>query len=65
MDDGEIMNNLRCVAAPIFDESGEARYAISVSALYSNLQGEALNKAVRMVRSAAGIISSALGAPKK
>lgn len=40
VDDREVMDSLRCVAAPIYDCDGEVKYAISVSGLASNLQGE-------------------------
>ncbi|MDR1914972.1 MAG: IclR family transcriptional regulator [Synergistaceae bacterium] len=62
MDNGEIMNNLRCVAAPIFDVYGAARYAVSVSGLDSNMRGEPLNRAIKQVIHVAGVISGAIGA---
>ncbi|MGL6197585.1 MAG: IclR family transcriptional regulator [Lachnospiraceae bacterium] len=37
LDNGEIMDSLRCVAAPIYDENGEVRYALSISGLYSSI----------------------------
>lgn len=40
VDDGEIMDSLRCVAAPIHDRDGHVKYAISVSGLAGNMQGE-------------------------
>lgn len=40
IDDREIMDSLRCVAAPIYDREGNVEYAISISGLASNLQGE-------------------------
>ena len=40
IDDQEIMEGLRCVAAPIRDASGDVRYAISVSGLAEQMRGE-------------------------
>ena len=62
MDDGEIMDNLRCVAAPIFDCDGQARYALSVSGFYPNMHCEPLNRAIQLVTQAAEAISLAMGA---
>jgi DNA-binding IclR family transcriptional regulator len=62
MDDGEIMNNLRCVAAPIFDGSEQARYAVSVSGLFSNMHGEPLNRVIQLVIQVARLISHSMGA---
>jgi DNA-binding IclR family transcriptional regulator len=62
MDDGEIMDNLRCVAAPIFDCDGQARYALSASGLYQNMHGEPLDKAIKLVQQTAETISLAMGA---
>lgn len=45
IDDREVMDSLRCVAAPIFDRDGNVKYAISVSGLASNLQGERFDMA--------------------
>ena len=39
-DDREIMDSLRCVAAPIFDRYGNVEYAISVAGLAGNFHGE-------------------------
>lgn len=40
IDDREIMDSLRCVAAPIYDRDGKVEYAVSVSGLAGSLQGE-------------------------
>jgi DNA-binding IclR family transcriptional regulator len=40
IDDREIMDSLRCIAAPIYDRDGKVEYAISVSCLPGSLQGE-------------------------
>ena len=42
VDDREIMDSLRCVAAPVYDRDGRVKYAISISGLANNLQGERL-----------------------
>ena len=43
IDDREIMDSLRCVAAPIYSRDGSVEYAISVSGLAVNLHGERFN----------------------
>lgn len=60
-DNGEIMEGLRCVAAPIRDANNRVRYALSVSGLYSNMQGERLQKMVQMVLEATRTISHNMG----
>ena len=45
VDDRESMDSLRCVAAPVYDRYGNVKYAISVSGLANNLQGERLETA--------------------
>lgn len=62
MDDGEIMDNLRCVAAPIFDSSGTAHYSVSASGLYSSMRGESLSRAIQLVTQTAETISRLMGA---
>ena len=57
MDDREIMDSLRCVAAPIFDKEGKVRYAVSVAALANTMSGERLETTTRMVKEAAASIS--------
>ena len=61
MDDGEIMDGLRCVAAPIEDINGKVRYAISVSGQTKDMHGGKLDRLILEVRRAAGEISYALG----
>ncbi|HCC34678.1 MAG TPA: IclR family transcriptional regulator [Ruminococcaceae bacterium] len=61
MDDREIMEGLRCVAVPIFDVSSQAAYALSVSGLYSVMQGDYLEKVIRQVKKAAESISAEMG----
>lgn len=43
IDDREIMDSLRCVAAPIYDREGEVKYALSVSGLANSLHGTRLD----------------------
>jgi len=44
IDDREVMDGLRCVAAPIYDRDGNVKYAISISGLANNMLGEKLNR---------------------
>ena len=60
IDDGEIMLGLRCVAAPIFDGKGQVCYALSISGMQGNLEGERLETMTNRVVSAADAISKAL-----
>jgi DNA-binding IclR family transcriptional regulator len=60
-DNGEVMEGLRCVAAPIRDANSRVRYAISVSGLASNIQGDRLEKIIAAVLEAARLISAGLG----
>ena len=60
IDDGEIMLGLRCVAAPIFDGKGQVRYALSISGMQGNLEGERLEKTTNRLVTAAAAISKAL-----
>ena len=59
-DDGEIMDGLRCVAAPIRDSNDEVKYALSTSGLSGELFGEKLERTVQGVIAAADIISTKL-----
>lgn len=61
MDDREIMDGLRCVAAPIWNAAGEVKYAISISGFAGNLQGERLDRVRDEVIRAARDISWAIG----
>lgn len=61
MDDREIMDSLRCVAAPIRDKDGAVRYAVSVSGFENNMRGERLNNILEAVLQAADNISYAMG----
>ena len=59
-DDGEIMEGLRCIAAPIFDGRGNVKYAVSISAIQTNLSGERLERAKVQVVAAASEITKAI-----
>jgi len=56
IDDREIMDSLRCVAAPIYDRDGNVEYAISVSGLASNMQGDRFDMVrIELLRTAESI----------
>lgn len=61
MDDREIMDSLRCVAAPIFDREGDVHFAISISGLASSLEGERLQRTREALVEASKEISYAMG----
>jgi DNA-binding IclR family transcriptional regulator len=61
IDNEEIMDSLRCVAAPIKDQTGKVIYAISLSGPVSRMKGERLEKAIKRVRETAEEISACLG----
>lgn len=61
VDDREVMEGLRCVAAPIFDKDNQVKYAISVSGLYNNMQGERLDEIIALVKQCGTDISHAMG----
>lgn len=61
IDDREVMDGLRCVAAPIYDRNGDVRFAISVSGFANSLQDERLDIIrAALIRTADGI-SYAMG----
>ncbi len=60
IDDGEIMLGLRCVAAPIFDDRGHVKYALSISGMQGNMEGERLEKITKRIVTSAAAISKAL-----
>lgn len=60
IDDGEIMEGLRCVAAPIRDANGIVRYAISVSGQIRDMYGKRLEQVIVETKRAADKISKAL-----
>lgn len=61
VDDREIMDSLRCVAAPIYTKDGTVKYALSVSGLAGNMRGEHFERAVMLVKAASENISFAMG----
>ncbi|MDL2317901.1 IclR family transcriptional regulator [Eubacteriales bacterium OttesenSCG-928-A19] len=61
VDDREIMDSLRCIAAPIFDRECRVQYAISISGLPNVLSGDRFDTALEAVREAAEEISFAMG----
>lgn len=61
IDDREIMDGLRCAAAPIYAADGRVRYALSVSGFAKNLSGNRLTIVVELVCQAAAEISHAIG----
>lgn len=61
IDNEEIMDSLRCVAAPIRDQAGRVMAAVSLSGPVSNLKGEWLAKAIQRVTETADQISAGLG----
>ncbi|ADL07166.1 IclR family transcriptional regulator [Thermosediminibacter oceani] len=61
IDNEEIMDSLRCVAAPIRDHSGKVCAAISISGPVARLEGEKLALAIKQVTRTAAEISADLG----
>jgi IclR family transcriptional regulator, KDG regulon repressor len=61
IDNQEIMDSLRCVAAPIRDQSGNVISAISLSGPVSRMQGQRFQTAVKLVTKTAAEISASLG----
>ena len=60
LDDGEIMEGLRCVGAPIMDADGLVRYAISVSGQVKDIYGKRLERLIIETKRAAKEITYAL-----
>ncbi|MDR1560549.1 MAG: IclR family transcriptional regulator [Clostridiales bacterium] len=60
-DDREIMDGLRCVAAPIYDRDGTVKYAVSVSGLADIFQDEYLERLRQSLLRMAVEISRAMG----
>lgn len=61
IDNEEIMDSLRCVAAPIRDNTGKVCAAISVSGPVARLEGKKLKLAIEQVVKTAAEISADLG----
>jgi len=61
VDDQEIMEGLRCVAAPVWDRNNSVRYAVSVSGLAERLSGEYFELVKAAVIESAKEISRKMG----
>jgi IclR family acetate operon transcriptional repressor len=61
LDDEEHAVGLRCVAAPIFDENGQALAAISLSGPKARIVDNRLNELGNAIRQTAAEITQALG----
>ncbi|MGO9570867.1 MAG: IclR family transcriptional regulator [Desulfomonilaceae bacterium] len=61
VDNQEIMDSLKCVAAPIRDQGGNVISAISLSGPISRMQGQHFQTAVKLVTKTAAEISESLG----
>jgi IclR family acetate operon transcriptional repressor len=60
IDDGEYMEEVRCIAAPIRDPQGEIVASVGISAPLSRLQGRGVTRAAAEVKKAARAISASL-----
>jgi IclR family transcriptional regulator, acetate operon repressor len=61
VDDEEHVVGVRCIASPVFDETGEVVAAVSVTGAMSRIERERVPQLGQMVVRAAGIISVELG----
>ena len=61
VDNNEIMDGLRCAAAPIRDRGGDVRYALSVSGLSDIMSGDYFERVCAAVVKAAAEISRLMG----
>lgn len=59
-ENGEYKTGMRSVAAPIFDENGDVRYAIGIIGMFRQIESNQFNKAIAVVRETAEKISKAL-----
>ena len=60
IENGEYNTGLRSVAAPIFDGSGNVRYAIGIIGMFRNIETEQFTKAISVVLETAKKISQAI-----
>ncbi len=60
-DNGELMENMRCIAAPIYNHKGENIAAISISSLDSKLRGEVFDESKKLLLDYSKKISKNLG----
>jgi DNA-binding IclR family transcriptional regulator len=61
MDNEERIEGLTCVASPVFDHSGKAKYSISVSGPSIRMTKEKIEETIKLVKEAAKEISNRLG----
>lgn len=61
IDDEELAEGLRCVAAPVFDHTGKARYALSISAPAMRLPMEKVDKVQLKIKEVCRQLSARLG----
>lgn len=61
LDNEEIMEGIVCIAAPIFDYSGEAKYGMSIIGPSSRLTGEKLKECIEIIKIKAREISDEIG----
>jgi len=65
VDDEELAPGLRCVAAPVFDHTGRANYAVSVSGPSMRMTGERIETIQPLLRSVCAKLSEQLGEPAR
>ena len=63
-DEQEYHEGIRCLAAPVFDSSGYASYAIGITAAISRFTDEKKSSYVEYVKNAAATLSDACGASR-
>jgi DNA-binding IclR family transcriptional regulator len=61
VDDEELADGLRCVAAPVFDHTGQARFALSISAPSVRLTMDAVKRMQSKVKDVCRQLSERLG----
>lgn len=61
VDDEEFEKGLRCIGAPVRDESGKVVAAVSIAGPANRVGGDAMNELIRMVVDVAADLSVALG----
>ena len=61
IEDGEYKVGLRSVSAPVFDSSGELRYALTTIGFFRRIQSDEFVQAVEATLRQAGMLSAALG----
>ena len=60
VDDEELSPGLRCVAAPVFDHTGQVRYALSISAPSSRMTQETIERVQQKIRDVCQRLSAKL-----